>query len=381
MTAYGSLAFFLLLAALVTPALVLGLLGRSLRGYAVAASAVGVIALLARTPAQLAALGGFLVAQVALARFHLWFVGRHGRTVTWERRLAAGLALLPLVVSKAAGLFDSHLLGFLGISYLTFRAIQVVLEISDGLVTELPVWQYVHFLTFFPTLASGPIDRSRRFALDLSTRHTPREYAALAGEGLRLVVLGAAYKFIAAALLASWAADTGRDLGGYVAYAYLYGLQLFFDFAGYSWMAVGVSYLLGVRTPVNFRRPFLAESIKDFWNRWHITLSFWFRDYVYSRLVMALIKRKVFTNRQVAGRVAMVVNMGLMGLWHGTAWHFVLYGLYHGVLLVAHDVYERNSAFHKAHRKQLWYRAGMIVLTFHLVVFGFLIFSGRLVTV
>jgi membrane protein involved in D-alanine export len=380
MTAFGSLGFFLLLAALALPTLVLGLLGRPLRLYGAVASTVGVLVLLSHSHRQLVLFVAFVVGQVLLMRGHLWFVSHHGRRHVWERRGAALLALLPLVLVKATGVFDAHLFGFLGVSYLTFRAVQVILEISDGLITNFPLWEYAYFLTFFPSVSSGPIDRSRRFVQDLAHRLTPGEYARLAGEGLRYLVLGATYKFVAAAFLAQWAAGTERTVTGHLAYMYLYGLQLFFDFAGYSWMAVGAAYLFGVRTPVNFRLPFIAESIKDFWNRWHITLSFWFRDYLYSRLVMAFIKRKVFTNRQVAGRVAMIVNMGAMGLWHGTRLHFILYGLFHGLLLVGNDVYERG-AFHKRHRRHLWYRIMMIVLTFHLVMLGFFIFSGRLVTI
>lgn len=380
MTAFGSLSFFALLAVLAVPALILGLTGRRLAPYGAFASTIGVVALLAHSLRQLVLLAAFVVGQWLLMRLHLAFVGRRGKVV-WERRLAALLALTPLIVVKLTGVFDAHLFGFLGVSYLTFRAVQVILEISDGLITKQSDWEYLYFLTFFPSLASGPIDRSRRFAQDLAQRFTPAEYAGLAGEGMRLLLLGAAYKFVAAAALAHWAGQVGDGVAAMTAYMYLYGLQLFFDFAGYSWMAVGAAYLFGVRTPVNFRMPFLAESIKDFWNRWHITLSFWFRDYLYSRLLMAFIRRKVFTNRQVGARVALIVNMTAMGLWHGTAVHFIAYGLYHGLLLVANDLYERKSQWYAAHKTTTWYRILAIVVTFHLVMFGFLLFSGRLITI
>ena len=130
---------------------------------------------------------------------------------------------------------------------------------------------------------------------------------------------------------------------------------------------------------MNFRLPFVAESIRDFWNRWHISLSFWFRDYVYSRLVMALIRRKVIADRVMAGRLALLVNMGLMGLWHGTGIQFLLYGLYHGVMLVGYDVYEKSVPWHKRLKDVLWYRLFMIVVTFHIVMVGFLIFSGQVI--
>jgi membrane protein involved in D-alanine export len=162
---------------------------------------------------------------------------------------------------------------------------------------------------------------------------------------------------------------------------YLYSGRLFFDFAGYSAMAVGVSYVFGIRTPPNFRLPFAAESIKDFWNRWHISLSFWFRDYLYTRLTMTLMRSRLFKGHRVAaGRTALLANMLLMGCWHGFTAHYVLYGLYHGLLLVATDWYEKRCPLYK-HHKRLLYRVVAIAVTFQLVVFGFLLFSGHILSI
>ena len=126
-------------------------------------------------------------------------------------------------------------------------------------------------------------------------------------------------------------------------YMYAYTFYLFFDFAGYSAFAVGFSHLLGIHTPENFDRPFLSRDIRDFWNRWHMSLSFWFRDHIYNRFIFAALKGKWFRSSQLASSVGYLLTMGLMGLWHGTAPNYLVYGLYHGVLLAATAAYDRRS--------------------------------------
>ncbi|HQF03960.1 MAG TPA: D-alanyl-lipoteichoic acid biosynthesis protein DltB [Phycicoccus sp.] len=378
MIAFGSLEFFLLLALMCLPALALGLAGRRIQWWGMASTVIVLGALLWDTPRQLALFLAFVVGQFVLVRLHLWWVTTRGREAAWERRLVVALALLPMALVKLAGVAGHPHLTFLGVSYLSFRAIQVILEISDGLITRVRSLDYLYFLTFFPSVASGPIDRSRRFDQDLASVPTPAEYGAMVLKGIRFVALGAIYKFVGAAIFARGLGTLGTGFVETWKYMYVYGLDLFFDFAGYSLMAVGVSYFFAIRTPVNFRMPFLSESIKDFWNRWHITLSFWFRDYIYSRMVMAIFKRKLISDRARAGHVAVIANMGIMGIWHGTGINFLLYGLYHGVLLALTDVYERRVGWHKRLKNVLWYRLVMIAVTFHLVMFSFLIFSGRL---
>lgn len=375
--AFGELTFFVALAALALPAVVLGLTGRNLKYYGLFATVAMLGITLAGSLKQLALLGAFLVGETVLMKLHLWFITTHGNKNAWERRAAVVLALLPLILVKVTGLFHFPSLGFIGVSYLTFRAVQVIIEISDKLIKSQSVLDHLYFVAFFPTVSSGPIDRSRRFLQDAERRFKPGEYLAILGRGLWLIVLGAFYKFALATLFAGWLRDLPDSRWGTVRYMYYYGFNLFFDFAGYSLMAVGASYLFGIRTPQNFRLPFLSESIKDFWNRWHITLSFWLRDYVYTRLLMAFMRRKVFKDKVRASHVALLVNMTLMGIWHGSEWFYIVYGVYHGVLLVLNDIYERKSGFYKKHHKKLWYRLLGIAATFHMAMFGFLLFSGH----
>jgi len=170
----------------------------------------------------------------------------------------------------------------------------------------------------------------------------------------------------------------GSTLIDIASYMYAYSFYLFFDFAGYSAFAVGFSYLLGIHTPENFRLPFLARNIRDFWDRWHISLSWWFRDHVYMRFVMAATKGRWFSNKYIASYLGFFVSMGLMGLWHATAWHYIGYGFYHAALLAGHDSFSRwNKRHHRFGEGRLW-QMGSVFVTFNVVCFGLLIFSGRL---
>jgi membrane protein involved in D-alanine export len=191
---------------------------------------------------------------------------------------------------------------------------------------------------------------------------------------------GFLYKFILAALIKRFWLDhaTANSLAGTLSYMYGYSLYLFFDFAGYSAFAIGFSYLFGIHTPENFNCPFIATNIREFWNRWHITLSFWFRDHVYMRFLIAAAKGKWFKNEQIASYVGYFLSFGLMGLWHGTELHYIAYGAYHACLLTLYDLFSRWNK-----QRQLWgtnrfWRLASIVVTVHFVCLGFLIFSGRL---
>ena len=132
-----------------------------------------------------------------------------------------------------------------------------------------------------------------------------------------------------------------------IAYMYTYSMDLFFDFAGYSLFAVGISYIMGIQTPMNFNKPFIAKNIKDFWNRWHMTLSFWFRDYIYMRLVFFMMKKKLLKSRIAIANVGYLTLFLIMGFWHGVTWYYIVYGLYHAVAINLCDMWLRFKKRHK----------------------------------
>ena len=290
------------------------------------------------------------------------------------------LSILPLVINKVFALTFLHLLAFIGISYMSFKTIQIMLEISDGLIKEkVSVKDYLQFLLFFPTVSAGPIDRSRRFLKEINEVMPRKEYLELAGDGVYRIVLGLLYKVVLSTYVYQILLtlnNTGTVVYS-IKYMYLYTLYLFFDFAGYSLMAVGSSNILGIQTPMNFNKPFLSVDIKDFWTRWHITLSTWLRDFVFSRVLMQVIRKKWFKNRLHNATYAYIINMLVMGFWHGLSVSYIVYGFYHGVLMAGFEVYQKKSNFYKKNKNKNWYKLLSWFVTMNLVMIGFFIFSGE----
>ena len=290
------------------------------------------------------------------------------------------LPILPLVINKVFALTSLHLLAFIGISYMSFKTIQIMLEISDGLIKEkINIKDYLQFLLFFPTVSAGPIDRSRRFLTEINEVMPRKEYLELAGDGVYRIVLGLLYKVVLSTYVYQMllALNNTSTVVYSIKYMYLYTLYLFFDFAGYSLMAVGSSNILGIQTPMNFNKPFLSVDIKDFWTRWHITLSTWLRDFVFSRVLMQVIRKKWFKNRLHNATYAYMVNMLVMGFWHGLSVSYIVYGFYHGVLMAGFEVYQKKSNFYKKNKNKKWYKLLSWFVTMNLVMIGFFIFSGE----
>lgn len=378
MNFFEGLPFFLCLIPILLMALLLGIAGKSLRYYTLAVSLLMIGLVLKDSPRQLIYLVIFFFWEYGLIRGYLKVRTR------WGRRgglygLAMAAALFPLAAGKIAGLWGSDFFGFLGISYLTFKALQMIIEIYDGVIVSAPFLEYSAFLLFFPSFSSGPIDRSRRFGEDWNRKLSREQYLRLAGDGIWKICLGLVYKVVLAALFYRGMKLLGSEKDWYlaVAYAYAYGCYLFFDFAGYSLMAVGCGQFLGIETPGNFRRPFVSVDIKEFWDRWHITLSHWFRDFLFSRFIIKCTRKRWFSTRLSRAQAGFLVNMTVMGMWHGLTPSYLLYGVYHGVLLAVTEVWQKKSKIYKTYKNHPAYRAVSWFVTMQLVMFGFLIFSGR----
>ena len=141
-------------------------------------------------------------------------------------------------------------------------------------------------------------------------------------------------------------------------------------------MAMGASYCFGIRTPRNFRAPFASIDIKDFWNRWNITLSFWLRDFVFMRFSRLALKKRWFESR-LTTCWGFVFDMVLMGAWHGLTLNYLLYGLYHGFAAGGYGGVSEKSKFYKRHKKEPWFKALSWFVTLQLVMIGFALFSGQ----
>ena len=365
--------FFLLLFVVLLIGFVLNYFGKRKDYYILSLSILFAGAIYGKSKSMVVYLLAFIIYQYVLV-----FIAQ--RMDSKRLKPLVMLSILPLVVNKVFAITQLHLLSFIGISYLSFKTIQIMLEISDGLIKErISVKDYLQFLLFFPTVSSGPIDRSRRFLKEINKVMPRKDYLELAGDGIYRIVLGLLYKVVLSTyvyqiLLAL--SNTGTVVYS-IKYMYLYTLYLFFDFAGYSLMAVGSSNVLGIQTPMNFNKPFLSIDIKDFWTRWHITLSTWLRDFVFSRVLMQVIRKKWFKNRLHNAAYAYMVNMLVMGFWHGISVSYISYGFYHGILMSGFEIYQKKSTFYKKHKNKTWYKLISWFVTMNLVMVGFFIFSGE----
>lgn len=372
---FEGLSFFMTLGFILIIAFIMNVFQKSTYYLSLVFSTLMVYFVFAENPMHLGSIIGYVLVGYILMHLSVKFK-EHKKTMI----LMIFLAGLPLVLVKVLAVFKISGLGFLGISYMTFKLIQIIIEIYDGLI-EKPMGplDYVHFLLFFPALSSGPIDRSRRFLEDWKKQRTKDEYLELAGTGLFRLVLGLFYKFVISGMVFQQMTSIRyKDFSFFVIYMYLYTAYLFFDFAGYSLMAVGASNILGIETPMNFNIPFISVDIKDFWNRWHITLSTWLRDFVFSRIVMRFMRKKIFKKRLTTAMVAYMINMTFMGFWHGITLNYIAYGFYHGILMAAFEWYQKKSKFYKKNKNKTWYKVISWIITMHLVMFGFLIFSGKM---
>ena len=369
----GNEFFFFLILALVI-GFIINYLGKKIEYYILALSLIFAIVIYGKKTLMLSYLIGFIIYQYILVLI------AHKTQNAKYLKILVFLSVVPLIINKVFALTQWHLLAFIGISYMSFKTIQIMIEISDGLIKErISIIDYIQFLLFFPTVSSGPIDRSRRFMVDIKERMPRDEYLELAGVGVYRVVLGLLYKVVLSTYSYHYLVTLPNfgSLEYSIKYMYLYTLYLFFDFAGYSLMAVGSSNILGIKTPMNFNKPFLSIDIKDFWNRWHITLSTWLRDFVFSRVFMEATKKKRFKKRLNTAMYAYMVNMLLMGFWHGLTISYIVYGAYHGILMAGFEYYQKKSKFYKKNKNKAWYKVCSWFITINLVIFGLYIFSGE----
>jgi len=303
----------------------------------------------------------------------------------WITGTAVGLDLLLLGVFKYYAFFvedvgavlDSIALGMplplltialpIGVSFFTFQAITYVVDVKRGDAEPASLLDAAIYLSFFPHLVAGPIVRASEFLPQLKAPRDPNRVAV--GAGIALIALGLIKKVALADTLAREIVDP--VFGVPEAYfapdailaAYAYAAQIYCDFSGYTDIAIGLALLLGFVFPQNFNSPYRATGFRDFWRRWHMTLSRFLRDYLYIPLGGSRGLR-LFTYRNL------LITMILGGLWHGAAWTFVLWGAFHGAGLVA----EHASGGRLGRHTPAWLRW---FVTFNLVCFAWILFRSQ----
>ena len=255
--------------------------------------------------------------------------------------LGIGINLGLLAVAKFAGAYGIELpsigplplggiVSLLGLSYITFQVISYIVDVSRGTIpAERNLLRFAAYILFFPKLISGPITRYRQFRDQLGALDPP--VAEIAG-GFRRVLIGVIKRILIASQLGIFANAVfdlpTPNVEPHIAWLALiaYSLQIYFDFSGYTDVALGLGRMIGITLPENFNYPYTAQSISDFWRRWHITLSTWFREYVFYPLE----RRKLRFGGQ---QINLILVFLLTGLWHGPTWTFIAWGLLHGLAI------------------------------------------------
>jgi alginate O-acetyltransferase complex protein AlgI len=291
---------------------------------------------------------------------------------------SAGLRLLAGQSTALASAADIRWLGF---SYIAFRLIHTMRDRQTGRLPVVNLREYVTYAVFFPALTAGPIDRLERFTPQL---RQPAPFDLV--PGMQRLLLGLFKKFVLADSLALIAlnplnAAQVESIGWSWLLLYAFSLQIFFDFAGYTDIAIGMALFLGIRLPENFNRPYSRANLTQFWNNWHMTLTQWFRAYFFNPLARGLRGGRVKLSPPVVILIAQVLTMVLIGLWHGVTVNFAFWGLWHGVGLFVQNRWSAwiapRVASHLIQRPawQSVLSAAGVLLTFHYVTLGWVWFA------
>jgi alginate O-acetyltransferase complex protein AlgI len=284
-------------------------------------------------------------------------------------------------------------LPWLGFSYLAFRLLHVLRDRQMGKLPAISLDEFVSYALFFPAFTAGPIDRSQRFVADLHRIAAPQPAASSMLHppiddwivGSQRVVLGIFKKFVLAdslALISLNAQNAGQvtSTGWMWVLLLAYALRIYFDFSGYTDIAIGLGRLAGIHLPENFEQPYLKPNLTAFWNSWHMTLAQWFRAYYFNPVTRALRTRFKKLPTALTILFGQVSTMALIGLWHGITWSFLAWGVWHGLGLFVHN---RWADWARPRLADLKMPAGLLrvsllagwALTFLFVVLGWVWFA------
>lgn len=307
--------------------------------------------------------------------------------VTKSEFLATQLSsLLRAATERDTSLASSLDIGWLGFSYVAFRVIHTLRDRQTGTLPPLNLREYLTYVIFFPSFTAGPIDRAERFINDF--RALPDIKGIDSNRitiGATRIAIGMFKKFVIAdtlAVIALNATNAYETVSTPALWILLYGyaFRLYFDFSGYTDIAIGIGILFGVQLPENFDRPYIKNNIQAFWQSWHMSLSNWVRFYIFSPFSRSLLRRKPKPPTWLIMFICHMSTMIVIGLWHGITIPFFIWGVWHGAGLFAHKMWtDRTRKWYmslkdKPRTRQAWTIAG-IFLTFHFVVLGWVWFT------
>jgi alginate O-acetyltransferase complex protein AlgI len=270
---------------------------------------------------------------------------------------------------------------WLGFSYIAFRLLHTIRDRMSGRLPPVSLSEYMIYIIFFPTLTAGPIDRIERFIQDL--RRPLVLTAEDMGESGKRLLTGLFKKFAIADLLALIALNTTNapqvhSAGWAWVMLYAFSLQIYFDFSGYTDIAIGLGRLVGFKLPENFNAPYLKPNLTLFWNNWHITLTQWFRAYFFNPLTRVLRTGEKKLPVPVIIFITQLTTMVLIGLWHGVTLNFVVWGMWHGLGLFFHNRWSGLTRVRFSALSPEWQsilNVGGIFLTFNFVALGWVFFT------
>jgi len=274
-------------------------------------------------------------------------------------------------------------LRWLGFSYIAFRLLHTIRDRQTGRLPVAALPEFVTYVILFPALTAGPIDRIEHFVQDLR-RPISLSAEDLSVAGKRLMV-GLFKKFVLADSLALIALNNinavqTRTAGWMWVLLYAFTFQIFFDFSGYTDIAIGIGWFLGFRLPENFANPYLKPNLTQFWNSWHITLTQWFRSYFFNPLTRFLRSVKHPLPVPVIILLTQISTMILIGLWHGVTWNFILWGSWHGIGLFVQNrwsgfVRPLTEKLEERHALKMFFAAISTFITFQYVTLGWVWFA------
>jgi len=332
---------------------------------------------------------GFLIVYLYLALLLLRKFYKHQNIILPMLVLAT-----PMIFMKTLGVFPEdtkstfiisakNIIQIIGLSYIIFKVIGLYIDERRS-ATKIAFVDFFNFTAFVPSLLIGPLDRFQRFNSDVKNGYE-NITAELFLQGWSNFIKGLLFKFIIAEalhrLILSHLTDDGT-ITYHLLYMYTYLFYLFFDFAGYSLLAIGFGNFIGINVPINFDKPFLAVNPKEFWKRWHKTLGDWLNDYFFKPIFKYFTTKQIFTSIQRQS-IALFLTFSLMGFWNGFKLHYILSGMLFGLYSVAHNyyIYKCKVAGKDVIFGQLnpvLVKIISIILMFNSVAFAIYLFSGKI---
>jgi alginate O-acetyltransferase complex protein AlgI len=271
----------------------------------------------------------------------------------------------------------SRIVFMIGVSYFSFKMIHFIIESFRGKIEEFSFLSYLVYVLFFPAFISGPINRFNHFAQQVGDKSSTGFKPDLMA-GAERIVHGLFKKFVLVQIVHPYILGTGAQgasgssLGTVLLGLYAYALYFYFDFSGYSDLAIGSARVLGVELPENFNNPFLKKNIRELWTNWHMSLTGWLVDYIYWPLVRKMRDTSYLRERPVLlSNVGMIITFIACGMWHGEAVNFLIWGAYHGIGISILTIYQRQKRKIQSPLLQEYFRSRISAIVGTVFTFNF----------